>query len=322
MLTTTIHNLTDDEIHGIADKVRPSFLASTKQMMIDNDLEQALIDIYVPLAASLVQQTEDHHSSRVIGINGAQGSGKTTLCTLLKVVIEEGFAKRVAAFSIDDIYLTHAERKTLAKEIHPLLETRGVPGTHDVKLGLDLLAGLRELKSGQTISIPLFDKAIDDRSAEENFRQVTGPIDLVLFEGWCVGVKAQREEALAIAVNSLERLEDPDQTWRRYVNKQLQKGYKELFNQIDFLVMLKIPGMTSVMEWRSKQESKLGRTSAQSGRKIMNAAELQRFIMHYERLTRATLTEMPDRADLVLELDEKHLISGVKINKRTHKGMA
>ncbi|MDG5468818.1 hypothetical protein P9J64_10865 [Deltaproteobacteria bacterium IMCC39524] len=322
MLTTTIHNLTDDEIHGIADKVRPSFLASTKQMMIDNDLEQALIDIYVPLAASLVQQTEDHHSSRVIGINGAQGSGKTTLCKLLKVVIEEGFAKRVAAFSIDDIYLTHAERKTLAKEIHPLLETRGVPGTHDVTLGLDLLAGLRELKSGQTISIPLFDKAIDDRSAEENFRQVTGPIDLVLFEGWCVGVKAQREEALAIAVNSLERLEDPDQIWRSYVNKQLQKGYKELFNQIDFLVMLKIPGMKSVMEWRSKQENKLGRTSAQSGRKIMNTAELQRFIMHYERLTRATLTEMPDRADLVFELDEKHLISGVKINKRTHKGIA
>jgi len=322
MLTTTMHNLTDDEIHGIADKVRPSFLAGTKQMMIDNDLEQALIDIYVPLAASLVQQTEDHHSPRVIGINGAQGSGKTTLCTLLKVVIEEGFAKRVAAFSIDDIYLTHAERKTLAKEIHPLLETRGVPGTHDVTLGLDLLAGLRELKSGQTMSIPLFDKAIDDRSAEENFRQVTGPIDLVLFEGWCVGVKAQREEALAIAVNSLERLEDPDQIWRSYVNKQLQKDYKELFNQIDFLVMLKIPGMTSVMEWRSKQESKLGRTSAQSGRKIMNAAELQRFIMHYERLTRATLTEMPDRADLVFELDEKHLISGVKINKRTHKGMA
>lgn len=313
-----MHKLTEGGVNAIADKVRKPFLAGTKQMMIDNDLEQALVDIYIPLAACLAQQVQERGSTQVIGVNGAQGSGKTTLCKLLQIVLEEGFAKRVATFSIDDIYLTLAERKALAKEVHPLLETRGVPGTHDVALGMTLLSGLRKLETGQSLAIPTFDKAIDDRAPREDFRMVSGPIDLVLFEGWCVGASPQREEALSIAVNSLERLEDPELRWRHYVNRALQQDYLRLFNELDFLVMLKIPSMASVMEWRSKQERKLAQTSRQSGRKIMDTAALQRFIMHYERLTRAMLAEMPDRADLVFELDESHLISRVKINMRAH----
>jgi D-glycerate 3-kinase len=314
MLPAQMHKLTNDDILEIADKARASFRQATTQMMIDNDLEQALIDIYIPLAACLAGQVEEYGGTRIIGINGAQGSGKSTLCKILQVVLEEGFAKRVATFSIDDIYLTRAERERLAKEIHPLLMTRGVPGTHDVNLGLQLLTDLRNLKADQTLAIPVFDKAIDDRSAKEDFRRVTGPIDLVLFEGWCVGTRPQREQALSVPVNSLERLEDPDLAWRRYVNKQLENEYKLLFCEIDFLIMLKIPGMASVMEWRSKQERKLARTSP-GGRKIMDTEALQRFIMHYERLTRATLAEMPDRADLVFKLNQRQQIDGVLINK-------
>lgn len=318
MLTMNMHKLTTDEVRQIADKVRPSFLAGIRKMMIDNDLGQALVDIYVPLAACLAEQVNVADSTRIIGINGAQGSGKSTLCKLLQIVLEEGFYKRVVTFSIDDIYLPRVERKALATKVHPLLETRGVPGTHDVALGLQLLTGLRVLESGQSIDIPVFDKAIDDRSPKEDFRQVTGPVDLVLFEGWCVGTVAQRAEALPIAVNSLERLEDPEKTWRNYVNQKLQDDYRKLFDEIDFLIMLKIPGMSSVMEWRSKQEIKLARATTTSGHKIMDTAALQRFIMHYERLTRATLAEMPDRADLVFELNQHHQIDGVQINTRTY----
>lgn len=314
-----MHKLTEGEVNAIADKVRQSFFAGTKQMMIDNDLKKALMDIYIPLAACLVQQVQEHGSTQVIGVNGAQGAGKSTLCKLLQIVLEEGFAKRVATFSIDDIYLTLAERKTLAKEVHPLLKTRGVPGTHDVALGIALLCGLRKLEVEQSLDIPVFDKAIDDRAPEKDFRRVSGPIDLVLFEGWCVGARPQHEEALPIAVNSLERLEDSELRWRRYVNSALQRDYMRLFNEIDFLIMLKIPSMASVMEWRSKQERKMAQTSKRSGRKIMDTTALQRFIMHYERLTQAMLAELPDRADLVFELNESHMISRVKINSRTHK---
>jgi len=315
MMPANMHTLTADEILKIADRTRASFLAATKQMMLDNNLDQALIDVYIPLAACLAKQADDYRATRIIGVNGAQGSGKSTLCKLLQIVLEEGFAKRVTTFSIDDIYLTHAERETLAEKIHPLLKTRGVPGTHDVGLGLQLLTNLRGIEAGESINIPVFDKSIDDRSAEKDFRQVTGPIDLVLFEGWCVGAKPQRDPALALPVNSLERLEDPDQVWRRYVNDQLENDYKRLFREIDFLIMLEIPEISSVMEWRSKQERKLAKASP-GGHKIMDTAALQRFIMHYERLTRAMLTEMPDRADLVFKLNRNQQIDGVLINNR------
>ena len=315
MLPANMQKLTADERLKIADRTRVSFLAATKQMMLDNDLEQALIDVYIPLAACLAKQADDYRATRIIGVNGAQGSGKSTLCKLLQIVLEEGFAKRVTTFSIDDIYLTHAERETLAEKSHPLLKTRGVPGTHDVELGLQLLTDLRGIEAGESINIPVFDKSIDDRSAEKDFRQVTGPIDLVLFEGWCVGAKPQRDPALALPVNCLERLEDSDQVWRRYVNEQLENDYKRLFREIDFLIMLEIPEISSVMEWRSKQERKLAKASP-GGHKIMDTAALQRFIMHYERLTKAMLTEMPGRADLVLKLNRNQQIDGVLINNR------
>jgi len=315
MMPANMHTLTVDEILKIADRTRVSFLAATKQMMLDNDLEQALINVYIPLAACLAKQADDYRATRIIGINGAQGSGKSTLCKLLQIVLEKGFAKRVTTFSIDDIYLTHAERETRAEKIHPLLKTRGVPGTHDVGLGLQLLTDLRGIEAGESINIPVFDKSIDDRSPEEDFCQVTGPIDLVLFEGWCVGAKPQRGSALALPVNSLEHLEDPEQVWRRYVNDQLENDYKRLFREIDFLIMLKIPEISSVMEWRSKQERKLAKASP-GGHKIMDTAALQRFIMHYERLTRAMLTEMPGRADLVFKLNRNQQIDGVQINNR------
>ena len=161
----------------------------------------------------------------------------------------------------------------------------------------------------------MFDKAIDDRLRQEEWRQVTGPFDVVLFDGWCVGALPQMDEALIEPVNSLEREEDSDLTWRRYVNQQLQEDYLQLFAELDYLIMLKVPDMESVVNWRSLQEKKLASLSGRkSGHQIMDAAELQRFIMHYERLTRAMLDEMPSRADLVLELNVEHQIVGVLVN--------
>ena len=284
-------------------------------MEIDNDLLQDLADVYIPLAASLKEKAKICDGPLVVGVNGAQGAGKSTLCRLLQVVLEQGFGQRVTGLSIDDLYLTHAERKRLSQQIHPLLATRGVPGTHDVDLGIKLLKRLRRLEAGQNLAIPLFDKAIDDRLRQEEWRQVTGPLDLILFEGWCVGALPQSEEALFESVNILEREEDSDGIWRRYVNQQLQEGYLRLFAELDYLIMLKVPGMESVMNWRSLQEQKLSSVSGQKdNHQIMDTAALKRFIMHYERLTRAMLDEMPNRAELVLELNVEHQIDGVVIN--------
>jgi D-glycerate 3-kinase len=317
MQPDTLHNLTADDVSTIAARTYEPFSAAVRLMKIGSDPVQDLTDIYIPLAASLKDKKERHNGPLVVGVNGAQGAGKSTLCRLLQVVLEQGFGQRVTTLSIDDLYLTHAERKRLARQIHPLLATRGVPGTHDVDLGRKLLSGLRKLKAGQNLDIPLFDKAVDDRLRQEEWRQVTGPLDLILFEGWCVGALPQTEEVLTEPVNSLEREEDSDLTWRHYVNRQLQEGYLRLFAELDFLIMLKVPGMESVISWRSLQEQKLASVSGgKNDRQIMGTAALQRFIMHYERLTRAMLKEMPNRADLVLELNVEHQIDEVIINTR------
>jgi D-glycerate 3-kinase len=291
------------------------FLANLKQLQISDDLSSQLIDIYVPLAASLVAKAKQQQAPLIVGINGAQGSGKSTLCTLLETILQEGFGLRTTSFSIDDLYCTRAERKVLGKRIHPLLATRGVPGTHDIKLGVELLKQLSIQEPGHQVSIPVFDKALDDRSAEQNWRLVTTPFDIVLFEGWCLGARPQEDAMLAAPVNELEANEDPEGIWRAYVNQRLRDDYAELFARLNLLIMLQVPEMECVLEWRSLQEHKLAMRHKDTGtNKIMNQDELQRFIMHYERLTHHMLGGMPNYADIVLRINREHLIDGVGVN--------
>jgi len=231
----------------------------------------------------------------IVGINGAQGSGKSTLCRFLEVLLaEQGLS--AATLSLDDLYLTRAERQQLARDVHPLLATRGVPGTHDIALGTALLDGLA---AGEPVALPRFDKAADDRAART--RPVEARVDVVLFEGWCVGTAPQPQEALAEPINQLEREEDADGTWRRAVNHRLATDYAALFDRLDLLVMLRVTGFESVRANRQLQEQKLARHSP-SGAGVMDAAALDRFLMHYERLTRWMLEEMPARADILFPI--------------------
>lgn len=314
MFPTGLHDLTIEDLNKIAVKVREPFSEASCRMKIENDLEQDLTRIYLPLAATLQCASRKQPGTLLVGINGAQGSGKSTICQFLEAILAAGFGLRCATLSIDDLYLTRTERQDLAKSVHPLFSTRGVPGTHDINFGLKLINALRELKQGEQRDLPVFDKAIDDRLPESQWRTVIGPVDIILFEGWCVGAYPQPEDELTLPVNDLERDEDRDQAWRRYVNRQLQGCYKELFSKLDLLLMLKIPGMESVAEWRGLQEKKLAATAKTGRHKIMDAAALKRFIMHYERLTCFMLAEMPSRADLVLELNNAHRVAAVHVN--------
>ena len=298
-----------DDFDEIAKMVSTKFDNFLSKACIDNSSlpENILTDLYIPLSAWLVQQHNDQ--PLIVGINGAQGSGKSTLCEILQLIIEQGFEKRVATLSIDDLYLTHEQRKTLAETVHPLLQTRGVPGTHDLALGLSLFEQLQSSES--QIALPRFNKAIDDRTPVEQWPILTQAVDIVLFEGWCVGSLPQQDSALSQAINSLESDEDSEGRWRHYVNDQLANGYQTLFDKIDLLIMLEIPAMEKVFEWRSLQEQKLAATHGeQSG--VMTAEQVARFVMHYERITRANLAEMPDRADLVLKLNDDHQIYEIK----------
>jgi len=314
----SLHGLEPDRLEQLSRELVASFRAVLKQQQIAGDHDTLFERFYLPLAATLAKAAADRSSPLVVGINGAQGSGKTTLCHVLQRLLEDGFGLRIAGFSIDDLYLTRAERLDLGRTVHPLLTTRGVPGTHDVALGQQLLDELTSNHADRTVAIPVFDKARDDRTPRSAWRSVQTPIDLVLFEGWCVGAVPQAEVALAQPVNVLERVEDPQGIWRRYVNHRLQDDYARLFARIDRLIMLEIPDMACVHSWRGLQERKLVAQSTkedQSG--IMDEAALKRFIMHYERLTRSMLAEMPLRADLALLLDNEHRLAGVRSNFST-----
>lgn len=306
--------LSADDYAALAARIRPAFLARMRELHIDTALAEPLKRVYIPLAAWVSRQKQAGRPF-VLGVNGAQGSGKSTLCEFLQLILREGYGYKVAGFSIDDIYKTHAERERLGREVHPLLVTRGVPGTHDVRLGLDTIAALVD-PAGGCVALPAFDKARDDRRPEGEWSLVEGPVDVVIFEGWCVGARAQDEAELITPLNELEVREDADGAWRRYVNEELKGEYAELFTRLDRLVMLKVPNMESVYEWRSLQEEKLAAKMAQSGQhRIMDSSGLKRFIMHYERLTRHTLDEMPERADLTLFLDEHHQFTAIHINR-------
>jgi D-glycerate 3-kinase len=277
------------------DQWLTGFLAAER---LPQSYAEVVTKVAIPLADAIVAGRSA--TGQVVGICGAQGSGKSTLTAVVRRLLEAR-GLRVASLSLDDLYLTRAQRQVLAREVHPLLAVRGVPGTHDVALGQELLSALR--RDGASL-LPVFDKARDDRRPEGDIFE--GPADVVLFEGWCVGACPQPQAALADPVNALEAEEDADGRWRAYVNAELAGPYQDLFGAIDLLVLMQAPSFEVVREWRTEQEHKLGaRLSREGGdaSKVMSDEAVARFIAHYERLTRWILVEMPSRADLLVTLD-------------------
>ncbi len=236
----------------------------------------------------------------ILGLCGAQGSGKSTLAAWLAERLGER-GLHAATLSIDDLYLGQAQRRDLARTVHPLFATRGVPGTHDVARGRDLFTALGE--GFRPLDLPRFDKGRDEPAPQG--QRVETPLDVLIFEGWCVGARPQRAAQLVAPVNALEREEDPEAIWRGHVNAVLESDYAPLFGAIDRLVLLAAPGFEVVRGWRGEQEAQLRTRLAsapEAGREVMDAATLDRFVQHYERLTRHILDEMPARADLLLRL--------------------
>lgn len=290
-------------------EIRISFLNKLQALMLDESLVNDLDRIYMSIARLISTGLNTIDQTQIIGINGAQGAGKTTFANLLKVVLETGFDMKVVLLSIDDLYLKRAEREELARKVHPLLITRGVPGTHDIELGNRVLDELCSAAPKDVTCIPRFNKAIDDQYPESEWDKFTGRPDVILFDGWFMGAVEQSEADLKEPINKLEEQEDPDGTWRCYVNEQLKTIYKPFFERLDLLVMLKVPSFDKVYEWRSLQESKLKiRTQGQKKLRIMDDNELRRFIAHYERLTKHILAEMPQRADMLFHVNDNHRI--------------
>ena len=291
--------------------LRPFVDAFIEQEQLPADYFATVERWFLPMVDEILARISVHQGTFVIGVTGCQGSGKSTLAALLVLMLNKMLGLRCINLSIDDFYLTHAQRQDLAANVHPLLATRGVPGTHDVDLALATLQALRE---PGTAAIPRFNKAVDDRLPEAQWPQVRTPVDVIVLEGWCLSVDAQDASVLAEPVNELEASEDSAGVWRQYVNDAIRDRYGKLYSQVDYLVMLKAPAFEKVLEWRQNQEDKLAlRHAAQAQEpgkvnRIMSPVQLRRFIQHYERVTRHGMATLPHKADIVFQLTGQQTI--------------
>jgi D-glycerate 3-kinase len=296
---------------------------------IESTLERELWEIYLPLAQWIIRRSSRVRQERpgafVLGINGAQGSGKTTISHILQLILRAGCNKKVVGFSIDDLYDTYRRRREKGKEISPILARIRGPGTHDLELGIEILDRLIE---GKTIRIPRFDKSLannqGDRVAESAWLEVIGAQDIVLFEGWNVGEAPFPENELERCFEKLHHAEG-FREWRDYYVAKLrdtEAGYAALFNRLDNLVMIRIHDFGDVYANREKAEAKLrqriagdekaGKSTA--GLSAMSQEEVRTFVDHYEPWTLHMLQEMPARADLVLWMGAAHRIIRITAN--------
>ena len=166
----------------------------------------------------------------ILGLSGGQGIGKTTISSIITLILKKYFKLNIFKISIDDFYKTRKERFLLSKKIHPLLITRGVPGTHDINIVLNFFKRVKK-NNFKSLKLPKFDKAIDDRCKKSSWYTIKKRPDIIIFEGWCVGARAQKNSMLKKSINSLEKTNDQNLIWRKFVNNQLKTKYKIIFKK-------------------------------------------------------------------------------------------
>lgn len=255
-----------------------------------------------PLADAIIRWVDGElaraASPPLLMLSGAQGIGKSSAMATLAARKDV----RIAVLGLDDFYLTFAERKALATGIHPLCETRGPPGTHDLGLLRDVMDELLHGSPAQRVRVPRFDKRSDERTTREDWYTLAARPDAILIEGWLVGALPDPQAARSAPGNTLEARGDADGVWRGWQEEALADAYADLWTRSDGFLHLRAPSFEIVHRWRCQQEeTTLGLepgTLPQARRDWVT-----RFIQHYERITRRML-EGHVRKGMTIQVDE------------------
>lgn len=229
----------------------------------------------------------------IIGVQAPQGAGKTTLVNaFLRALPGKGL--RGAGVSVDDFYLTREAQLALAAAHpgNPYLEHRGYPGTHDVALGERTLRALKALGPGEAMRVPVYDKSAHggrgDRAHEDAWRKVTGPLDVVVLEGWMLGFAP-----VADAVLPDPMLAAP--------NRALV-AYTRWTNLVDVWVVLRAQDPEYVLTWRVEAEETMKASGKPGLSREAITDYVQRFLPAYRLY--ACAERCPDREPrLILTLD-------------------
>ena len=277
--------------------------------------ERMIKSFLIPLCF-WISKKADKKKPYFVGLAGGQGTGKTTTSSLLKIILTKYFKLKVFKISIDDFYKTRKERIILSKRVHPMLLTRGVPGTHDINLMLNFFKKTK-VKKFKRLKLPTFNKAIDDRFNKKHWYILKDKPDVIIFEGWCVGAKSENNKTLRKSVNSMEKVKDQKQVWRNYVNQQLKSKYKKLYSQLNCLIFLKAKNFGLLQKWRLKQERKLkSNSSKKSNLKIMNKEDVLNFMQTYQRITQNMFRYMPKYASIIFNLNANHQIKSAVYKRK------
>ena len=301
------------EIEDCFAKVKKAYFKYLNKEKIFNKSKISIIrelkNIYIPISFWINKKYENKGKTLFLGFSGGQGAGKTTVSEVLKLILKKYFKRKTEVISIDNFYKTLKDRNKMSSMIHPLFQTRGVPGTHDLNLIMNFFRHVKS-KKFKKFKVPRFDKTSDDRLKKRYWINIKEKPEIVILEGWCVGAKPQLNTQLRKPVNSLEKFEDKSMFWRKFVNKKLSKEYKKVFSKIDHFIFMKVPNFTLVFKWRLLQENKLKKKS-HFNKKIMSYNEIKRFIMYYQRITLQMMKDLSKSASIVLFLKKNHEIKKI-----------
>ena len=276
--------------------------------------EKMIKSFLIPICFWIVKK-KNNETPYFIGLAGGQGTGKTTISSILKIILTKYFKLKVFKISIDDFYKTRKDRISLSKKIHPMLLTRGVPGTHDINIMLSFFKKIKS-KRFRSLKVPSFNKAVDDRYSKRYWHNIKERPDVIIFEGWCVGAKPEKNSSLKRSINSMEKAIDTKFFWRKYVNLQLKSKYKKLYSQLNCLIYLKAKNFNLLQKWRLKQEKKLWSKSKKMPKhKIMNKGEVINFMQTYQRITENMFRIVPKYASIVIYLNSNHQIKSTSYKK-------
>ena len=290
--------------------IKNEYLKFLKKLEVIDKIGK-LKTFYLPLSEWMYSVYKKDNKTKIIGLSGGQGAGKSTITSILKYIFKKKYNLEICIFSLDDFYKTKSERIKMSRKIHPLFLIRGVPGTHDIKLINKIIKKLKK-KNFKSLLIPKFDKSKDDRFKKSKWQKITKAPNLIIFEGWCIGATHQNNKELKKPLNQIEKKYDPNLIWRKKVNNSLKNEYKKLFNKIDKLVYLKAPDFSHILNWRLKQEQKLKLTS--KSKKTMSKSQIKKFIMYYERLTKHMMKNFSKISDLTIFLDIRHRSKKMKFH--------
>ena len=277
--------------------------------------ERMIKSFLIPLCF-WINKKADKKRPYFVGLAGGQGTGKTTISSLIRIILTKYFKLNVFRISIDDFYKTRKERINLSKRVHPMLLTRGVPGTHDINMMLNFFKKSKS-KKFKRLKLPTFNKAIDDRFGKKYWYDLKKKPDVIIFEGWCVGAKSETNNTLRKTINLMEKTKDQNQIWRKYVNDQLKTKYKKLYSQLNCLIYLKAKNFSLLQKWRLKQERKLWiKSKKNSNMKIMSKSDVLSFMQTYQRITQNMFRFMPKYASVIINLNRDHQIKSAVYKKK------